>query len=210
MIKPRFREGQIVRIRRQPDGARTPLEEGVVEEVVGPTEAGTGWALAVRVGKALWVLPEDDLDGATQGSPPPERVDTVELRLVTEIADSVEAAQAAERIDAIVRGIVGPSILDIEAERHWAEPFFYELLVSVRPLGAALGAFRALADAGDDGWLSCRDDGWRCDLWWSADDDEPGYLVPEVRGAEVSFLPWSSPAVRPEAERPLVMLSTEQ
>ena len=61
MIRPRFREDELVRILRQPDGARSPLGEGVVEDVVGPTEDGTGWATAVRVGDSLWVLAEDDL-----------------------------------------------------------------------------------------------------------------------------------------------------
>jgi hypothetical protein len=151
------------------------------------------------------VLAEDDLEATAQHQDAPaERVDTLELRLVTELADGVEAAYAADRIDDEIRAVVGPSILTIVAERHWAEPYFYELDVSVRPLGDAVAALRALVTAGRDGWLSCRDDGWRCDLWWNADEDEPGFLVPEVRGAEVAFLPWSSPAFRPEGERPLV------
>ena len=187
MIKPRFREGEVVRIVRQPARARSPLGEGVIEDVVGPTEDGTGWAAAVRVGDELWVLAEDDLESAGPPTSPaqPERFDTLQLRLVTEL--------------------VGPAILEIEAERHWAEPYNYELDVSLRPLGNAITALRTLADVGGDGWLSCRDDGWRCDLWWNADEeDEPGYLVDEVRGAEIAFLPWESPARRPEDERPLV------
>jgi hypothetical protein len=126
---------------------------------------------------------------------------------VTDLTDGVEAAQVAERIDAALRRLVGPAILSIEAERHWAEPYRYELEAAVRPLGDAVAALRALVVAGGDGWLCCRDDGWRCDLWWSADEDGPGFLVPEVRGAYVTFLPWSSPARRPESERPLVKLS---
>jgi len=195
-----------VRIVRQPEGARSPLAEGVVEDLVGPTEGGTGWATAVRVGDALWVLAEDDLESMephaarTQA----ERYDTLQLRLVTELTDGVEAARVAERIDEELRLVVGGAILSIEAERHWAEPYHYELDVSVRPLGDAIAALRALVASGRDGWLSCRDDGWRCDLWWNADEDEPGFLVPEVRGAELTFLPWSSPAFRPEGERPLV------
>jgi hypothetical protein len=194
-----------VRVVRQPDGARSPLRDGVVEEVVGPTERGAGWAVAIRVGDALWVLPEDDLESISpRADPAPERIDVLQLRLATELTDGVEAARVAERIDEELRAVVGPAILSIEAERHWAEPYLYELEVTVQPLGETLAAFRALADAGRDGWISCRDDGWRCDLWWHADEDEPGFLVPEVRGAEVSLLPWSSPARRPESERPLV------
>jgi hypothetical protein len=194
-----------VRVVRQPEGARAPLGEGVVEDVVGPCDDGDGWAVSVRVGDALWVLPEDDLEStAAYTESQPERIDTLQLRLVTELTDGVEAAGVAERIDDELRAVVGPAILSIEAERHWLEPFYYELDVTVRPLGEAVAALRALVAAGRDGWLSCRDDGWRCDLWWNADEDEPGFLVPEVRGAEVTFLPWSSPARRPETERPLI------
>jgi hypothetical protein len=184
---------------------KSPLGEGVVEDIAGPTEDGAGWAVSLRVGEELVVLPEADLEAVVlHAEPPPERVDTLELRLVTDLADGVEAARAADRIDEEIRAVVGPSILTIVAERHWAEPYFYELDVSVSPLGDAVAALRALVAAGSDGWLSCRDDGWRCDLWWNAEEDEPGFLVPEVRGAEVTFLPWSSPVRRPEGERPLV------
>jgi len=182
-----------------------PLGEGIVEDVVGPAESGGGWAVAVRVGRALWVLPEDSLEAkAPGGIGGAERVDTLQLRLVTELTDGVQAARVAGQIESALRTLIGPASIEISAERHWAEPFHYELDLIARPLGDAVGAFRALADAGRDGWLSCRDDGWRCDLWWSADEDEAGFLVPEVYGAEVTFLPWSSPLQRPEQERPLV------
>jgi hypothetical protein len=210
-MRPRFRHGEVVRVVTQPEGARAPLDEGTVEDVVGPREDGTGWAVAVRIGDELWVLPEDDLEGkGPQAEPPPERTDTLQLRLVTELVDGVEAARVAERVDDEVRRVAGPAILSIEAERHWAEPYHYELEVAVRPLGDPVEALRALVHAGGDGWLSCRDDGWRCDLWWDAGDGDRGFLVPEVRGAEVTFLPWSSPALRPEAERPLVTPSSAQ
>jgi len=182
-----------------------PLGEGIVEDVVGPAEGGTGWAVAVQVGEALWVLPEDSLEAkAPGGVGGAERLDTLELRLVTDLTDGVQAARVAEQIESTLRTLIGPSLIEITAERHWAEPFHYELDVNVSPLGDAVEAFRALAGAGRNGWLSCRDDGWRCDLWWSDDEDEAGFLVPEVYGAEVTFLPWSSPLQRPEQERPLV------
>jgi len=194
-----------VRVVRQPQGARAPLGEGVVEEVVGPSDDGGGWAVSVRAGDELWVLPEGDLEStAPRADPVPERTDTLELRLVTDLTDIVEAAHVAEQIDEELRRVVGPAILVVEAERHWADPYYYELDVSVRPLRDALAALRAVVAAGGDGWLACTDDGWRCDLWWNAEDDEPGFLVEEVRGAEVAFLPWSSPTRRPESERPLV------
>lgn len=198
-----------MRILRRPDGARSPLGEGVVEDVVGPTEDGRGWACAVRAADELLVLPEDDLEPIHAQAAPPvdERFDTLQLRLVTELTDGVEAARVAELIEATVREHVGQSIVEIEAERHWAEPYNYELDVSVQPLSNSIDALRVLVDAGGGGWLSCRDDGWRCDLWWNADDeDDPGFLVPEVRGAELTYLPWESPARRPEEDRPLVRL----
>ena len=197
-----------MRVVRQPEGARSPLDEGVVEDVVGPTEDGRGWMTSVRIGDALWDLPDDDLESKEPHAvaAAEERYDTLQLRLVTELTDGVRAARVAEQLDEALRELIGPSILTIEAERHWAEPYNYELDVTVRPLGDAIAALRLLADAGGDGWLSCTDDGWRCDLWWNADEDEPGFLVPEVRGAEIAFLPWESPARRPEQERPLVKL----
>ncbi len=102
MIKPRFREGEVVRIVRQPARARSPLGEGVIEDVVGPTEDGTGWAAAIRVDDELWVLAEDDLESAGPPASPaqPERFDTLQLRLVTELTDGVEAARVADLIEA--------------------------------------------------------------------------------------------------------------
>lgn len=179
--------------------------DAVVEEVVGPAEGGAGWAVSVRAGGGLWVLPEDDLEPAEpRADEPPERLDTLQLRLVTDLADGVEAARVAEQLDEELRAVAGPAVVSVEAERHWAEPYLYELDVTLRPLGDPVAALRALVAAGEGGWLTCRDDGWRCRLWWDAGDGEAGFLVPEVRGAEVTFLPWSSPALRPESERPLV------
>jgi len=194
-----------VRVVRSPERARAPLGDAVVEDVAGPNETGTGWTVAVRAGGELWVLPEEDLEpaGAPRG-PAPERVDTLRLRLVTELTDGVSAARLAERLERRLPRVVGPAAVEVEAERHWADPYRYELEVTVRPRGDAVEALRALAAAGGGGWLSCRDDGWRCDLWWSAEDDGEGFLAPEVRGAEVTLLPWGSPALRPEQERPLV------
>ena len=178
----------------------------MVEDVVGPTEGGAGWAVTVRVGGALWVVPEDDLESIAPGGPAaPERADTLQLRLVTELTDGVEAARVAERLDEEIQALVGPSVVEIEAERHWADPYYYELDVAIRPRGDAVDALRVLAESGGEGWISCRDDGWRCDLWWDGDEDDGQiFLVPEVCGAEVSLLPWGSPARRPEEERPLV------
>ena len=195
-----------MRVASQAQDSAIPPGEATVEDVVGPAADGLGWAVSVRIGDELVVLPEDDLEPVSPGTVGgPERPDTIELRLVTSLTDGVEAARVAEQVDESVRALAGPAIVDITAERHWAEPFHYELEVEVRPLANALDAFRAFVTTGADGWLSCSDDGWRCDLWWSMeDDDAPGYLVPEVRGAEVTFLPWSSPERRPESDRPLV------
>jgi len=203
-VRPRFRPGEAVRVVRQPEGARAPLGEGVVEDVDGPAEGRAGWAVSVRVGTALWVLPEDDLEAvAPSAVTAPERIDTLRLRLVTELTDGVEAARVAEQLETALRSVVGPATLELEAERHWADPYHYEFEVAIVPLGDAVSTLHALVAAGGDGWLSCRDDGWRCHLWWSA-EHEDGFLVPEVHGAELVLLPWGSPVRRPDEERPLV------
>jgi hypothetical protein len=194
-----------------------------VDELAGPDEDGAGWLVHVWVDepdgpRSLWTFAEAELattglvedargrrrDG-TRLAPPEERFDSLRLRVVTELTDSVVAARTAERLDAELRELIGPCVIAVEAERHWAEPYYYELEVTARPLGDAVTALRAVADAGGEAWLTCTDDGWRCDLWWSAEeDDDAVLLLPEVRGAEVSFLPWSSPARRPANEQPLI------
>jgi hypothetical protein len=207
---------------RLPAGAERQ-GEAVVDDVAGPDEGGSGWLVQVWVGepggsRSLWAFPEDELEPtglvedrrgqrleAARVPPAEERFDTLRLRLVTELTDGVQAARVAERLDGELRTRIGPAVIAVEAERHWSEPFNYELEVTARPLGDAVAALRALADVGGDGWLSCTDDGWRCDLWWNADEDgNATFLLDEVVGAEVSFLPWSSPARRPANEQPLV------
>jgi hypothetical protein len=217
-MKPRFRPGEIVHI-AGPAGA-----EGVVEEVAGPNDAGTGWLLNVRLrdgeeGREPLVLDEDDVEptGLAENEVG-ERVpleagggepgDMLELRLFTEIADGIEAARVAEQIEEELTELLGGATVTIEAERHWSEPYNYELAVSVAPHGDPVEALEILAEAGGNGWLACRDDGWRCDLWWSAARDPDAMLVvPEVHGAELAFVPWSDPTRRPQDERPLVVVA---
>ncbi len=219
-IKPRFREGEIVRIAGGPADDPT---EGVVDDIVGPDDAGGGWAVSVRVerpgrgGRSVWVVAEDELEptGFAEGRngmrvpvntvpPAAERRTALELRVVTPLTDSSLAAQVAESIELALRDLVGHCRISIEAERHWSDPYHYELDVSVEPLGDPVEALLTLAEAGGDGWLSCVDDGWRCNLWWSRPDDDAVFLAPEIQGAEVSFVPWDDPSRRPESERPLV------
>ena len=124
--------------------------------------------------------------------------DLLELRLFTEITDGIEAARVAERIEQELVDLLGGATVTIEAERHWSEPYNYELAVGVTPHGDAIEALEILAEAGGNGWLACSDDGWRCDLWWSsARDPDAMLVVPEVHGAEVAFIPWSDPSRRP-------------
>ena len=113
-----------MRVIRQPAGARSPLGEGIVEDVVGPTEDGAGWAVSLHVGDELCVLAEDDLEAVVvHPDPSPERVDTLELRLVTELADGVEAARAADRIDEEIRGVItSKGTLDVLLETGWIRP----------------------------------------------------------------------------------------
>jgi hypothetical protein len=222
-MKPRFRPGEIVRVVGTPDGAGLPAGEGLVEEIAGPTEGGDGWNVTIRLGESpgpdsLALFSESQLEPTGMGENDlgeriileelPVRDDPrtcLELRLFTEIADGIEAARVAETIESELAELLGRATVEIEAERHWSEPYNYELAVTVHPHGDPVEALRLLAAAGAGGFIACRDDGWRCELWWSATADPDAVLiVPEVHGADISFLPWSSPARRPESERPLV------
>src|SRR5262249_4434553 len=143
-------------------------------------------------------------DGAGQAG------DRLEPRLFTGMADGIEAARVAERIEKELSDLVGGATVEIEAERHWSEPYNYELAVTVTPQGDPVEALEILAEAGGNGWLACTDDGWRVDLWWSAARDPDAMLVvPEVHGAELAFVPWSGPSRRPDDERPLVVVPVD-
>jgi hypothetical protein len=218
-MRPRFRPGEIVRI------AGTAAEEAVVEEIAGPNEDGTGWVLTLRLAGAgspgePVVLEESEveptglaendagervpLDAEAAGEP----CDRLELRLFTEIADGIEAARVAETIERELADLLGGATVSTEAERHWSEPYNYELAVTVVPDGDPVEALEILAEAGGNGWLACSDDGWRCNLWWNSSRDPDAMLVvPEVHGAEVVFLPWSDPSRRPVDDRPLVVVA---
>jgi hypothetical protein len=217
-VRPRFRPGEIVRL------AGRRGEEAVVEEIAGPNEAGSGWVLLLRSrGGEPTQLAEDGVEptGLAEGEGG-ERVplgaipvedefcDRLELLLFTGITDGIEAASVAAAIERELADLMGGARVSTEAERHWSEPYNYELAVTVVPEGDAAEAFQILAEAGGEGWLGCRDDGWRCDLWWSATRDPDAMLiVPQVHAAEVAFVPWSSPARRAEAERPLVPVTAD-
>jgi hypothetical protein len=218
-VSGHFRPGEIVRI------AATG-EEAVVQEQAGPNEEGTGWNVALRLAApgpadALVVLGESELEptgfGEDEGggrvpvgSLPTgaETVDRIEIRFFTEITDGIDAARIAAEIEDDLVELVGDADVETEAERHWSEPYNYELAVTVVPHSAPIEAIRRLAKAGEAGWIACRDDGWRLELWWSASRDPDAILiVPEVHAAEISFCPWSSPARRPDAQRPLVAVT---
>ncbi len=219
-MKPRFREGEIVRLAGEEGSWST---EAVVDDIAGPDDAGVGWAVSVwverpdRGGRSVWVVREDELEstGFAEGPdgerlpadavpPAAERRTVLEFRVVTPLTDSSLAAQVAENIELALRDLVGHCRIAIEAERHWSDPYHYELDVSVEPLGDPVEALLTIAEAGGEGWLSCVDDGWRCNLWWSRPDEDAVFLAPEIHGAEVSYLPWDDPSRRPESERPLV------
>jgi hypothetical protein len=216
-VKPRFRPGEIVRMGES--------GEAVVEEVAGPNEEGTSWLLNLRVpggGDEPVVVDEDEVEptGLAEnevgervplGADDPgddEPADRLELRLFTELTDGIEAARVAETIERELADLLGGATVTIEAERHWSEPYNYELAVSVIPHGDPVDALEILAEAGGAGWLAYADDGWRCDLWWSSSRDPDAMLVvPEVHGAEVAFTPWSDPSRRPADDRPLVVVA---
>jgi hypothetical protein len=225
-MTPRFRAGEVVRVVHAPGELAVAGEEAVVEELAGPNEEGTGWLLTLRLcnegeGDSMIVLGEADLeatgfaeDNGGQRVPlstlpePAAPADHLELRLFTEITDSPDAARVAQSIEQEMCALIGGAAVTTEAERHWSQPYNYELLVSVVPETDPVEALQILAEAGGDGWLAVRDDGWRCDLWWSSSRDPDAMLiVPEVHAAEIAFLPWSSPVRRDEDDRPLVSVS---
>ena len=59
------------------------------------------------------------------------------------------AAQVAEQIEETIRDLVGPCRITVEAERHWADPYNYELEVRVEPLGDPVEALERLAEEGE-------------------------------------------------------------
>jgi len=198
------------------------IAEGVVDDIEGPDDDGLGWAVSVWVddpdrGRSIWVLAETDLqptgfaenadgDRIPVNTVPPaaERRTLLQLRVVTNVIESSIAAAVAANIEESLRDLVGHCRIATEAERHWADPYHYELDVAVEPYGDPVEALQIVAEAGGEGWLSVLDDGWRYNLWWSRPDEDSIFLAPEISGAEVSFLPWDDPSRRPESERPLV------
>jgi hypothetical protein len=214
-MSPKVRPGEIVTL--------AGGEEAVVAEIEGPNEAGTGWNVTVRLGGArdgdsLVALGEDALEptGLEEDErgkrvplgPQPTAADCIELRLFTEITDGIDAARVASEIEEELVEVLGEAAIATEAERHWSEPYNYELAVTIVPAGEAVEALRTLAAAGEGGWLALRDDGWRCELWWSSTRDPDAILiVPEVHAAELALIPWSDPARRPENDRPVVTVA---
>jgi hypothetical protein len=218
----RFRQGEVVRVAHAPAAVSLSAREGVVVDVAGPNEEGTGWNLTVRVGEpgvndTLVSCAESSLEAtgmvldehggrvplATRPAPEDLR-DRIELRLFTMITNGIEAARVADEIEAELLALVRGAAIAIVAERHWSEPYNYELAVSIEPLDDPKEVVDYLSLMGDGGWISVDDDGWRFELCWSAPaDEETVFLAPEIHGAQVTFLPWRSPRRRAEAERPL-------
>jgi hypothetical protein len=141
----------------------------------------------------------------TQLATPEELRDRIELRLFTKITNGITAARVADEIEAELLGLMRGAAIAIVAERHWSEPYNYELAVRIEPLDDPVEVINYLSLMGEGGWISVDDDGWRFELCWSVPaDEEAVFLAPEIHGAQVTFLPWRSPRRRPEAERPLM------
>ncbi len=118
---------------RAPGAEPPPGSEGIVEDVAGPNEDGTGWAVTLRLadagaGDSLVLLSEADLEPTglaedehgermilEQRPPPEERRDCIELRLFTEITDGIEPARLAERIERELVELLGGAGVSIEA-----------------------------------------------------------------------------------------------
>lgn len=206
---------------RAPGPSALAGSEGVVEEVAGPNDDGSGWSVTVRIGpegSRLVTVRESELRSTgmalddrgrrvpTRERPAPDELsDRIELRLFTEIADGIAAARAAAAVEVELEALAPGASISTVAERHWSEPYNYEFTLTLEPAGEPVEALQRLAHLGDGHWIACRDDGWQVDLWWSADGTEGGvFLTPEIHGAELCYRPWGSPRRRPESARPLI------
>ena len=119
----------------------------------------------------------------------------LELRLFTEITDGIDAARVAEEIERELVELLGGATVSIEAERHWSEPFNYELGVTIvtarrpgrsAPFGSPTPEGAAGSPAGTTAGAASSGGAPRA-------TSDVVLIVPEVHGAEVAFLPWSSP-----------------
>jgi hypothetical protein len=226
-VIPRFREGEVVRVERLGEGWKSEDawvigQEAVIHSISNPNERGTSWLYLVWIdepeptGRVLWVVDQSDLtslgllehdDGRRDPLPaspsPDEMHDEIYLRLVTDIRDETAARHVADAAAAALRRLVRVQTLDVEAERHWHEPFYYEVRLRLEVEGDVLAAFDRIIAEADSGWTRVDDDGWRCDGTWSQRDAESGSVLldPQVEYAEIVASPWETVERRPAAQR---------
>src|SRR6202035_4405324 len=132
LMKPRFRQGEIVRVLRAREDVALPGSEGLVEEIAGPNDEGTGWSVTVRLGgrgrpDSLVLFAEDELETTGMGENergertiledlprPSDPRNRLELRLFTEITDGIDAARVAETIERELVELLGGAAVTIE------------------------------------------------------------------------------------------------
>ena len=218
-MKPRFRTGEIVRI-AGPAGA-----EAVVEEIAGPNEDGTGWLLTVRLegdegGREPVVLDEarrraDGLRRTRWASASRSRRaseepgDRLELRLFTEITDGIEAARVAERIE--------EEVADLARRRDGHDRGRAALVGAVqlrarRHGGAARRPGRGARDPRRGrrqrvARVPATTAGAATSGGARRATPTPCWSCRRCTAPRLAFLPWSSPARRPDDERPLVVVA---
>ena len=189
--------------------------EAVVEEVTGPNDEGTRLERdrSVSPGRPSttrspssprmpWSRRASLTTRAAQRVPvgvlpaTAEARDRIELRLFTEITDGIDAARIASEIEEELVELLGDVDVSHGGRASLGRPVQLRAVRDGRPARESRSRrWALLAKTGEGGWLAYRDDGWRCDLWWSASRDPDAILiVPEVHAAEIVFVPWSSPA----------------
>lgn len=216
---PRFRFGEVVRVLGVSDlQAGDPDPRGAEGEVssFAPRADGRAWDVGVWLPdlEEVWSFAETELeseglvvidrrgderamlDPATHEASFPAELS---LRLVTKI-EAEQAESVANSAERVLRTLVPFEELTWAGEVHWQDPpYRYDVTLAVRTQEHPREAFEAIVSSRATGWTYLVDDGWSCQFWWSAGQDETGepFLAPEARHVGVFLEPWSDPSSRP-------------
>jgi hypothetical protein len=213
-VKPKFAEGQRVRVVRAPEwDASCEGALGTVEEYSGANRAGTGWELAVRLeiggGDEGWELDEACLEAippvlpiasaedtccAADGSRSDETYAYLVLR-EGPVAPGLEAAAVAT-LGAIFGGRCVFSRTEVRTDTLWS---IFLLWCGARPMGELVEGLRRAAPGA---WEVTDDGGWR--VWLDLEEDPAlgALLGDDVLALHVDCMPWSSPRRRTERYGP--------
>jgi hypothetical protein len=215
---PRFRFGEVVRVRRvsrSPADAPALTGQEATVSAFAPTRGGTTWSVGVRLPSVeeVWMFDEDDLESlgvveleegeaATRVPLDPETHVAsfgadLSVRLLTEIPEG-EAARVAAEAESAIRSIVAVECAGWRGEVHWNPPHRYDLTLDIWSEVDSREAFETVVASRGSGWTDRFDDGWSASFWWSSEADGSGvpFLVAEAGHVCVNLTPWSSPALR--------------